>query len=366
MPDPLEQLRTPDEPVAPREEFRWVLRRRVVAALGVDPTRVPIDPTDLASRPQEDAAMTTTTQSTTQSTVTAITPYLTVDDGAAAIAFYTEAFGAIEEFRVVGDDGRVGHAELRIGAARIELSDPYPEIDVRSPRDLGGSTFALSLTVTDCDAAFARAIAAGAQEERQPADQPHGNRMAIVRDPFGHRWNLLQPIEQLDLAAYAERSEGTEFEVISGPGASALASRDYGTRVSPDGLWAIVNYDDALAAIRFAVDVLGFREHLVVRDQADPTIVHHSELHWPEGGVLQISSLNRPGRGSIYTEQPGLPPYVITLDPEAVLARCEAAGVEVVSPMEYVEYGVDGDRGFTVRDFEGNLWAVGTYGATVR
>ena len=114
--------------------------------------------------------------------VSAITPYLTVDDAAAAINFYADAFGAIEEFRVVGDDGRVGHAELRIGAARIELSDPYPEIDVRSPRELGGSTFALSLTVSDCDAAFARAVAAGASEQRRPDDQPHGNRMAVVRD----------------------------------------------------------------------------------------------------------------------------------------------------------------------------------------
>jgi PhnB protein len=362
MPDPLEQLRAPIEPVAPRDEFRWVLRRRMVDALGVDPARIPVDPADLTPRVKEDPAMTTTTQST----VTAITPYLTVHDGAAAIDFYAAAFGAVEDFRVVGDDGRVGHAELRIGAARMELSDEYPEIDVRSPRDLGGSTFALSLTVTDCDAAFTRAVGAGATEVRPPADQPHGNRMAVVRDPFGHRWNLLQPIEEFDLATYAERSEGTGFEVVAGPGASALAPRDYGERVSPDGVWAIVNYTDALAAIRFAVDVLGFREHLVVRDAADPTIVHHSELHWPEGGVVQISTLARPGRGSIYTQQSGLPPYVITLDPEAVLARCEAAGVEVVSPMEYVPYGVEGDRGFTVRDPEGNLWAFGTYGATVR
>jgi len=364
MPDPLEQLRSNDDPVAPRDEFRWVLRRRVVEALGVDPARILVDPADLTYlTPQEDTSMSTTT---TAPTITGITPYLTVHDAAAAIAFYTEAFGAIEEFRVVGDDGRVGHAELRLGAAHLQLSDEYPEIDVRSPRDLGGSTFALSLTVADCDAAFARAVAAGAMEVRTPADQPHGNRMAVVRDPYGHRWNLLQPIEQFDLDTYAERTEGTEFEVVSGPGASALASRDYGARVSPDGLWAIVNYADALAAIRFAVDVLGFREHLVVQDNADPTIVHHSELHWPEGGVLQISTLQRPGRGSLYTQQSGLPPYVITLDPESVLARCEAAGVEIVQPMEYVPYGVAGDRGFTIRDPEGNLWAFGTYGATPR
>ena len=212
MPDPLEQLRSPDDPVAPREEFRWVLRRRIVDALGVDPARIPVDPADLTALPQE----ATTMNSTTTIAVTAITPYLTVHDAAAAIAFYTDAFGAVEEFRVVGDDGRVGHAELRLGAARIQLSDPYPEIDVRSPRDLGGSTFALSLTVTDCDRAFARAVAAGAQQERTPQDEPHGNRMAVVRDPFGHRWNLLQPIEVFDLERYAQRSEDSEFHVVRG------------------------------------------------------------------------------------------------------------------------------------------------------
>ena len=68
--------------------------------------------------------------------------------------------------------------------------------------------------------------------------------------------------------------------------------------------------------------------------------------------------------GALLAFLPGLP--VITLDPESVLARCEAAGVEVVSPMEYVPYGVPGDRGFTIRDPEGNLWAFGTYGATPR
>ena len=208
----------------------------------------------------------------------------------------------------------------------------------------------------------------GATEVRTPADQPHGNRMAVVRDPFGHRWNLLQPIEQFDLGTYAERTEGTEFEVISGPGVSALAyARLRRARVSPDGLWAIVNYEDALAAIRFAVDVLGFREHLVVQDNDDPTVVHHSELHWPEGGVLQISTLHRPGRGQ-HVHAAVRPPARTSSrsTPSRCWRGCEAAGVEVVSPMEYVPYGVDGDRGFTIRDPEGNLWAFGTYGATVR
>src|SRR5947208_1420573 len=74
---------------------------------------------------------------------------------------------------------------------------------------------ALSLTVDDCDAAWERAIAAGAEGLRPPEDQPHGNRMAVLADPFGHRWFLLQPLEQFDLETYAERSKGTEFKVVA-------------------------------------------------------------------------------------------------------------------------------------------------------
>jgi PhnB protein len=166
--------------------------------------------------------------------VVAITPYLTVHDGAAAIAFYGAAFGGVEDFRVVGDDGRLGHAEIRIGDARIQLSDEYPEMDVRSPRSLGGSGVALSLTVDDCDAAWERAVSAGAEGLRPPEDQPHGNRMAMVRDPFGHRWFLLEPNEAFDLATYAERTESTGFRLVAGPG-SADAGGAATPSASPEG-----------------------------------------------------------------------------------------------------------------------------------
>ena len=135
--------------------------------------------------------MTTTSPELATATPTqasAITPYLTVHDGAAAIDFYVAAFGGVEDFRVVGDDGRLGHAEVRIGDARIQLSDEYPEIEVRSPRTLGGSGVALSLTVDDCDAMWQRAVDAGAEgvaPARGPAArQPDGRRARPVRPPL--------------------------------------------------------------------------------------------------------------------------------------------------------------------------------------
>jgi uncharacterized glyoxalase superfamily protein PhnB len=205
-----------------------------------------------------------------------------------------------------------------------------------------------------------RAVGAGAEGLRPPEDQAHGNRMAVLRDPFGHRWFLIQPLEQLDLATYAARTESSEFTPVAGPGRGTQAGPS--VRTSADGLWPSLHYRDAPAAIRFAVDVLGFEELIVVRDEADASVVHHSELRWPEGGIVQVATADRPG--TLYSRPPGHGVlYIITLDPESVLARCETAGAEIVDPMREVDYGVPGDRNFTVRDAEGNLWCFGTYGA---
>ena len=349
MPDPLEQLRTPDEPITPRDSFRLSLRRRVLDALGVDPVDVPIE---LGTRSQP---MTTTT---TAPSIRTLTAYLAVHDAAAAIDFYAAAFGAVEDFRVVADDGRIGHAEVQMGDVRLQLSDEYHEVGADSPRSLGGTAVALSITVEDCDAVWAQALAAGAHGDRPPEDQPHGNRMAVLVDPFGHRWFLLQPLEQFDLATYAERSEGSGFEVVGAGRRDQVVERS-----SPDGIWPALSCRDAPAAIRFAVDVLGFTERIVVASPDDASVIEHSELQWPEGGIVQFATAHRPG--NIYSEKDGVGSlYIITRDPAAVLARCEADGATIVDPMREVEYGGRIDRMFTVADAEGNFWCFGSYGAS--
>ena len=186
MPDPLEQLRSPDDPVAPREEFRWVLRRRIVDALGVDPARIPVDPADLTALPQE----ATTMNSTTTIAVTAITPYLTVHDAAAAIAFYTDAFGAVEEFRMPGPDGKLMHACVRIGDSQLMLVDEFPEHGSVGPKALNGSPVTIHHFVEDVDAVVKRAEAAGARVTMPPTDMFWGDRYATLEDPFGHRWSV--------------------------------------------------------------------------------------------------------------------------------------------------------------------------------
>jgi PhnB protein len=135
------------------------------------------------------------------------TPYLCVRGGAAAIEFYTAAFGATELMRLAEPDGRIGHAEIRIGDATIMLSDEYPEMDVVSPQSLGGTPVLIHLYVEDVDALFARAVAAGAIVKRAPADQFYGDRSGTLVDPFGHRWMLATHKEDISSGEMQKRYE---------------------------------------------------------------------------------------------------------------------------------------------------------------
>ena len=122
-----------------------------------------------------------------------VTPYISVKDSAAAIEFYKKAFGATELTRIPMPDGRIGHAEIKIGDATIMMADEYPEIQFLSPESLGGSTVVIHVYVDDVDAFASRAVAAGANLVRPVADQPYGDRNCKIVDPFGHAWFFATP-----------------------------------------------------------------------------------------------------------------------------------------------------------------------------
>jgi PhnB protein len=123
--------------------------------------------------------------------------YLRVRDAAAAIAFYEQAFGARERFRLVEPSGRIGHAELHLGPAVLMLSDAFPEYGLDSPGP-GAQTFSLvHLHVDDADAMARRAVDAGADMLMEPADQFYGERSCRLRDPFGHTWLIGHSIEDV-------------------------------------------------------------------------------------------------------------------------------------------------------------------------
>jgi PhnB protein len=136
-----------------------------------------------------------------------VTPYLACGDAAGAIEFYKKAFGAAEVVRMPGPDGKIAHAEVRIGDSRIMLTGEYAAMDFLSPASRGGTTVHIHLYVNDCDALTGRAVKAGAKLVRAPSDQFYGDRMGTVQDPFGHVWHLATHTEDLSMAELRKRGE---------------------------------------------------------------------------------------------------------------------------------------------------------------
>jgi PhnB protein len=126
-----------------------------------------------------------------------LTPYLIVDDGAAAVDFYTSILGATERMRMAGPDGKIGHTELELGDSLIMLADEHPEVGALSPRSVGGTPVSLHVYVDDADDVFKRAIGAGATSQRPVEDQFYGDRLGVFEDPFGHKWNVATHVEDV-------------------------------------------------------------------------------------------------------------------------------------------------------------------------
>ena len=126
-----------------------------------------------------------------------LTPYLCVADSRAAIQWYVDVLGAEVTYDpIVMPDGRVGHCELAVDGARWMMSDEFASAGVAAPDPDRGACVSLHLTVEDVDAVAARVVAAGTALDRGPEDSPPAGRVAVFRDPFGHRWFLNQPFAE--------------------------------------------------------------------------------------------------------------------------------------------------------------------------
>jgi PhnB protein len=124
----------------------------------------------------------------------AVTTYLCAKPAADAIDFYKRAFDAQEVGeKYAEDDGRIGHAEFRIGATGFYISDEAESLGVLSPTTLGGAGVSFSISVPDADAAYQRAVDAGATATRPLRDEVFGRSGWLV-DPFGFRWNIVGPV----------------------------------------------------------------------------------------------------------------------------------------------------------------------------
>ena len=148
---------------------------------------------------------------------TAVTPHLVCDGASEAIEFYKKAFGATEEGRMPGPDGRIMHAVVRIGGAPIMLVDEMKECDAMGPKSLNGSPVTIHLYVDDVDAVVTRAVAAGAKVTMPVDDMFWGDRYGKLEDPFGHHWSVATHLRDLTPAEVAKAAQEAFAEMPSPP-----------------------------------------------------------------------------------------------------------------------------------------------------
>jgi uncharacterized glyoxalase superfamily protein PhnB len=281
--DPFDALREPIAPIAPRRSFANDLRRRVADALGV----------------RAGEGHTKEIREYTPARLHSITPYLSCLDAAAAIEWYQHVFDA----RLLGDpiimeDGRVGHAELRIGDSVFMLAGEYPEENHLSPETLGGSTTAFQLYVQDADETYVRAVANGATALR-PLAENYGARQGTLRDPFGHRWFICTHLAVDDVPV--EDAPGRRFGDVG-----------YVTLEVPDGDRARRFFE---ALFGWTLDASG------------------------EPGSFHISSITPPAGIHAGQAEPDVRLYFRVDDIEAVTARVRELGGQVLAMTNYESGG---------------------------
>ncbi len=139
-----------------------------------------------------------------------LTPYLVIKGAEQAIEFYQKIFGAIETVRMPGPEGRVMHAEMKIGNSIVMLSDESPERGYLSPTTIGGTGSSVLLYTDDVDATYQAAVAAGSRSDQPPTDMPWGDRMANICDPFGHNWAIATHTEDVSPEEMERRMKALE------------------------------------------------------------------------------------------------------------------------------------------------------------
>jgi PhnB protein len=149
-----------------------------------------------------------------------LTPYLALDDAAGAIEFYKRAFGAVENSRMEGPDGKIGHAELKIGDSLLMLADAWPQSSTRPPKEVGTATGGVFVYIEDIDALFKQAIDAGATSVMDPENMFWGDRFGTLTDPYGHVWHLATHVEDVSPEDMQKRAAEWQAQMAEMAGAA--------------------------------------------------------------------------------------------------------------------------------------------------
>jgi uncharacterized glyoxalase superfamily protein PhnB/predicted enzyme related to lactoylglutathione lyase len=281
--DPFENLREPAVPLAPRAGFAAELRQRLAARLGVpDGGRPPVPEI----------------REYTPARYTSLHPMLSCPRASEALQWYVEVFDAVLlEPPLMMDDGRLGHAELRVGNAVFSIADQWPELGLQETP--GVNSVSLMLYVPDATATYERAVANGAEGQGVP-EPAYGALRGTIRDPFGHRWNI-----------------GTALEPDDVP-TEDLPSRRYG-----DVGYITLMVPDGARARQFYSALFGW-------DVRDGSV---------EGGY-HIESITPPaGIAGGNDGEPNARLYFRVDDIEAAAAKVRELGGEVLSVQDYASGG---------------------------
>jgi len=298
------------------------------------------------------ASMASSTKAVPENRITA-TPYLCIKGAAAAIEFYKKAFGATESIRLVQPDGRIGHAEIIVGGARIMFADEFPEIGFQSPASLGGSPILIHLDVADADAMARQAIAAGCTVVRPVADQFYGDRSGRFRDPFGYTWIISAHKEDVSAEEIERRaSEGARQQTS---GSTETKNAPSTVKPVPEGFRTVTPYliaTDGPALIDFTKQVFGAEERFRAVGSAGGV---HGEVRIGDSMLMIGGGI--PGREFRGTPSPQAL-HVYVTDTDAVYQRALDAGATSIGEPQDHEYG---ERGAGVKDAHSNYWYIATH-----
>lgn len=141
-----------------------------------------------------------------------LTPYLIIKGAAEAMEYYKKAFGAVELFRMGAPEGKIGHAEMKIGDSPFMLADEHPELGFVGPQTLGGAPVSLLIYVEDVDTIYQQAIAAGGKEMKALQNQFYGDRSGTLTDPYGHVWTVATHVEDVSPDEMEKRAQAAHVQ----------------------------------------------------------------------------------------------------------------------------------------------------------
>jgi PhnB protein len=277
----------------------------------------------------------------------AVTPYLVVKNAARAIEFYKEALGANELFRLQEPDGRIGHAELKIGDNPIMLADEYPEYGILGPQTTGQSPVSIHLYVEDADTFAERAVNAGARVLMPVQDQFYGDRSGKIQDPYGHVWHISAHMEDVTPEEMQKRFD----EILQSPEAPSLEPKT-AVHYIPQGMRSITPFLHP----RGAADLIEFMKRAFDAEElgraASPQgVILHATVRIGDS-VIEM--------GEAHGEFQPMPSaiHLYVPDADAFYAKALDAGATSLRKPENMFYG---DREASVKDPFGNHWYIATH-----